>query len=149
MILLQRQHGRGNKERYLATNKFAWQMIVLPRQDKRGNNVYSLATITFAWQMIYLPQHNGRGKNTLGNKILAWQQKSIATPTNVAITSYCNAWHRCKKTNSCNANLAMVASSYCNVTFCNHCQRTRFCGMMYFLQRNWACCNVLSSLRKG
>ena len=119
MILLQRQRGRGNNERYLATDKFAWQMILLPRQDKRGNNVYSLATITFAWQMIYLPRHNGRGNNTLSNKIIAWQQNllpryrslylpplatktnvasaRIATPMNVVITSYCNAWQRCKK----------------------------------------------------
>ena len=106
MILLQRQRGRGNNERYLATNKFAWQMILLPRQDKRGNNVYSLATITFAWQMIYLPRHNGRGNNTLSNKIIAWQQKSIATLSLIVFTtsryedehgkcSYCHANECC------------------------------------------------------
>jgi hypothetical protein len=87
MILLHQQCSRGNNEWYLATDKFAWQMILLPCQDKRGNNVYSLATITFAWQMIYLPRHNSRGNNTLGNKILAWQQKSIATLSLVVFTT--------------------------------------------------------------
>ena len=106
MILLQRQHGRGNNEWYLAMNKFAWQMILLPCQDKRGNNVYSLATITFAWQMIYLPRHNGRGNNTLSNKIIALQQKSIATLSLIVFTtsrykdergkcSYCHANECC------------------------------------------------------
>lgn len=62
-------------------------MILLPRQDKRGNNVHSLTTIKFAWQMIYLPRHNGHGNNTLGNKNLAWQQKSIAMLLLVAFTT--------------------------------------------------------------
>ena len=103
MILLQRQRSRGNNERYLATDKFAWQMILLPRQDKRGNNVYSLATITFAWQMIYLPRHNGRGNNTLSNKIIAWQQKSIATLSLIVFTTS-RYKDECGKCSYCHTN---------------------------------------------
>ena len=52
----------------------------------------------------------------------------IATTMNVATTSYCHAWQRTNMVeidlNSCNAKVATVAISYCNVTYCNHWKRT-------------------------
>jgi hypothetical protein len=56
--------------------------------------------------MVYLPRHGGHGNNTLGNKNLAWQQKSIATLSIIACTTswyeerhgkclYCHDRERC------------------------------------------------------
>jgi len=77
----------------------------------------------------------------------------IATTMNVATTPYCHAWQQtamvARNPNSCNAKLATVKIPYCDVTFCNHWQRTRFGCNIYLLQPNWAYCNVFSSLRKG
>jgi hypothetical protein len=77
----------------------------------------------------------------------------IATQVNGVITSSCHAWQRttmvARKGNSCNAKLAMVANSFCNATFCDHWQRTRFGCNIYLLQPNWTYCNVFLSLRKG
>jgi hypothetical protein len=60
----------------------------------------------------------------------------IATIVNVEITSYCHARQRTamveRNPNSCNDKLATIAIPYCNVTFCNHWQRTRFGCNFYF-----------------
>jgi hypothetical protein len=155
IILLQQHHNCGNNISFLATNKSVWRIILLPCHNNHGNNVYSLAINKIVRQMVYLPWHDVPGKNTLGNIIIAWQQNyiarlyrplhlpllatkmsvasaCIATLVNVAITSYCHAWQQivvvARKAISCNAKLVMVASSFCNVTICNHWQRTWFGG---------------------
>ena len=109
--------------------------------------------IKIAWQMLLLPWHDGRGNNTFGNKILAWQNVCIATTMNVATMPYCHAWQRitvvARNPNTCNAKLATVAIPYCNVTFYNHWQLTRFGCNIYLLQPNWAYCNVFFVVAQG
>ena len=77
----------------------------------------------------------------------------IATTVNVAATSCCHARQRttmvARNPNTCHAKLATVAIPYCNMTFCNHWQRTRFGYNICLLQPNWAYCNVFSLLCKG
>jgi hypothetical protein len=147
----------------LATNKITWQMILLPWHNDRGNNVWSLATNKIMWQMVYLQRRCSWQMSLL---LRYWSlhvpplatktcvaSAYIATTVNVATTSYCHAWQRtgmvAGNPNSCNVKLATVAIPYCNVTFCNHWQRTWFSCNIYLLQPNWAYCNVFSSLRKG
>jgi hypothetical protein len=142
MVVLPRYGDCGNYIWSLATNKTTWQMILLQRHNNGGNNIWSFATNKVAWQIMYLSRHGGRGNNT-----------AFATTVNVATTSYCHAWQWttmvARNANSCNTKLATVAITYCNVTFCNHWQRTRFGCNIFLLQPNWVYCNVFSSLRKG
>ena len=161
MILLPRHSDHGNNVWSLAVNKIAWQMVYMPRHGGRGNNTlgnkilawqYRLLQWHCSWQVSLLLRYWSLHVSPLAMKT-GVASAYIATPMNIATTSYCHAWQRtpmvAKKTNSCNAKLATVAIPYCNVTFCNHWQRMRFGCNIYLLQPNWAYCNVFSSLRKG
>jgi hypothetical protein len=142
MVVLPQYGTRGNYIWSLATNNIAWKMILLQRNNNGGNNIWSLTTNKIMWQIMYLPQHGGHGNNT-----------AFATTVNVVTTSYCHAWQRigmvARNPNSCNTKLATVAIPYCNVTFCNHWQRTWFGCNIFLLQPNWVYCIIFSSLRKG
>jgi len=127
IVLLPRYGYCGNNMLSLATNKIAWQMILLPRHNDSGNNTWSLATNKFTWQMILLPRHNDRGNNvwSLAMNRITWQMILLPWATMVARNHYTH-----------NAKLASVAIPYCNVTFCNHWQRTWFGCNIFLLQPN-------------
>jgi len=138
----------------LATNNIVWQKVLLPRYDRRGNNAfgnkimvwqYRLLQRRCSWQMSLLLRYRSLHVPLLATETNV-ASAYIATIVNVAITSYCHAWQHtamvARNSNSCNAKLATVAIPYCNMTFCNHWQWTRFGCNIYLLQPNWAYCNV-------
>jgi len=161
MILLPRHSDHGNNVWSLAMNKIAWQMVYLPRHGCHGNNTlgnkilvwqYRLLQRRCSWQISLLLRYRSLHVTPLAMKTGVASAYILPRPW-IAIMSYCHAWQRtaivARNPNSCNANLVTVAILYCNMTFCNHWQRTRFGCNIYLLQPNWAYCNVFSSLRKG
>jgi hypothetical protein len=154
MILLPRHSDRGNNVWSLVTNQIAWQIVYLPRHDGRGNN--TLGNTILAWQyrllqwrcscqMSLLLRYRSLHVPPFATKT-GVASAYISTTMNIMTTSYCHAWQRtamvARNPNTCNAKLATVAIPYCNVTFCNHWQRTWFACNLYLLQPNWAYCNI-------
>ena len=103
--------------------------------------IQTIAMMLCLWQMSLLLHYRSLHVTPITTK-MSVASAYIATTVNVAPTSYCHAWQRttmvARNPNSCNAKLTTVAIPYCNVTFCNHCQRTRFSCNIYLLQPNWA-----------
>jgi hypothetical protein len=145
----------------LATNNIAWQMYychamtvvattLLATKSWHGNTDY--LQWRCSWQMSLLLRYQPLHVPPLATKT-GVASAYIVTIMNVEITSYCHARQRttmvARNPNSCNDKLATIAIPYCNVTFCNHWQRTWFGCNFYLLQPNWAYCNVFSSLHKG
>jgi hypothetical protein len=161
MILLPRHSDRGNSVWYLTMNQIAWQIVYLPRHGGHGNNTlgntilvwqYRLLQRRCSWQMSLLLRYQSLHVPHFATKT-GVASAYISMTMNVATTSYCHAWQWttmvARNPNTCNAKLATVAIPYCNVTFCNHWQRTWFACNFYLLQPNWAYCNIFSSLHKG
>ena len=161
MFLLPWHNDRGNNIWSLATNKIAWKIVYLPWHDGRGINTlgnkilawqYRLLQRCCSWQMSLLLRYRSLHVPPFATKT-GMTSAYIAMIMNVVTTSYCHAWQRtsmvARNPNSCNAKLAMVAIPYCNVTFCNHWQRTRFSCNIYLLQLNWAYCNVFFVVAQG
>jgi hypothetical protein len=161
MIHLPHHNDRGNNVWSLATNKIAWQMVYFPWHGGHGSNTlgnkilawqYRLLQWCWSWQMSLLLCYRSLHVPPLATKI-GVASAYIATTVNVATTSYCHAWQWttmvARNLNSCNAKLATVAIPYCNVTFCNHRQRTGFGCSIYLLQPNWAYCNIFLLLYNG
>ena len=161
MLLSPRHNDRGNNVWSLAMNKITWQMMYLPRHGGHGNNTlgnkilawqYRLLQRRCSWQMSLLLHYRSLHVPPLATKT-GMASAYIVTIINVATMFYCHAWQRttivARNPNSCNAKLATVAIPYCNMTFSNHWQRTRFGCNISLLQPNCAYCNVFSSFRKG